>query len=37
MGSNEFAPVAPTLNEKDPLPTVPLGTKSAHLFKKFVM
>lgn len=37
MGSNEFAPVAPTLNEKDPLPTVPLGTKSAYLFKKFVM
>jgi hypothetical protein len=37
MGSNEFAPVAPTLNEKDPLPTVPLGTKGASLFKSFVM
>jgi hypothetical protein len=37
MGSNEFAPVAPTLNEKDPLPTVPLGTKGATLFKPFVM
>jgi hypothetical protein len=37
MGSNEFAPVAPTLNEKDPLPTVPLGAKSAVLFKSFVM
>lgn len=37
MGSNEFAPVAPTLNEKDPLPTVPLGNKSAGLFKAFVM
>lgn len=37
MGSNSFAPVAPTLNEKDPLPTVPLGAKSATLFKSFVM
>lgn len=37
MGSNEFAPVAPTLNEKDPLPTVPLGAKSAGLFRAFVM
>ena len=37
MGSNDFASVAPTLNEKDPLPTVPLGAKSASLFKPFVM
>lgn len=37
MGNNEFEPVAPTLNEKDPLPTVPLGAKSASLFKAFVM
>jgi len=37
MGSNAFAPIAPSLNEKDPLPTVPLGNKSAGLFKEFIM
>jgi hypothetical protein len=38
VGDDDFDAVlgAPDLNQKTPLPTVPLGEKSAYLFKDFV-